>query len=83
MNKEQRKMVLENYDEKFPPTHSVPPWASRNPRNPGEFVSYRTPPNAKCPCGSGKKFKRCCSYIAPPAEAPKAADENAPEQAGQ
>jgi hypothetical protein len=83
VNNEQRKMVLERYDEKSPPTHSVPPWASHNPRNPGEFRSYRISPNAKCHCGSGKKFKRCCSYIAPPAEDPKAAEETTPEHAGQ
>ena len=81
MNEEKRKMVMEKYDEKFPPTHSVPPWASHNPTNPGEFKSYRIPTNAKCPCGSGKKFKRCCSYIAPPAEEPKAAEESPTEQA--
>jgi len=26
----------------------------------------KTPRNAKCPCGSGKKFKRCCGFNAPP-----------------
>ena len=23
-----------------------------------------TGPNAKCPCGSGKKYKKCCEYKA-------------------
>jgi transposase-like protein len=26
----------------------------------------RTPRNAACPCGSGKKYKRCCDSSAPP-----------------
>ncbi len=26
----------------------------------------QTPRNAKCPCGSGEKFKRCCGKDAPP-----------------
>ncbi len=28
--------------------------------------SHQTPRNAPCPCGSGKKFKRCCGHGAPP-----------------
>jgi uncharacterized protein YecA (UPF0149 family) len=30
-----------------------------------EMMERRPPrvlPNEKCPCGSGKKFKRCCKY---------------------
>jgi hypothetical protein len=26
----------------------------------------KTPRNSQCPCGSGKKFKRCCGFNAPP-----------------
>lgn len=25
-------------------------------------LAKRVGPNAKCPCGSGKKFKRCCEF---------------------
>jgi uncharacterized protein YecA (UPF0149 family) len=35
--------------------------APRNPGNPLEWVSgKRLGPNDKCPCGSGKKHKKCC-----------------------
>ena len=30
--------------------------------NPNERVARRTRPNKPCPCGSGKKFKRCCEF---------------------
>jgi uncharacterized protein YecA (UPF0149 family) len=26
-------------------------------------VGPKVPPNASCPCGSGKKYKRCCSAL--------------------
>jgi uncharacterized protein YecA (UPF0149 family) len=50
------------------------PAPSRQPQAPPEPATDRqepvrkrsTPPNARCPCGSGKKFKRCCSNNAPP-----------------
>ncbi|MFN7937095.1 MAG: SEC-C metal-binding domain-containing protein [Bryobacteraceae bacterium] len=34
--------------------------------NVSESTPQQTPRNAQCPCGSGKKFKRCCGHNAPP-----------------
>jgi hypothetical protein len=50
---------------------SPPPTAQRqadqqadtNEPNPGHAL---TPRNASCPCGSGRKYKRCCGLHAPP-----------------
>ena len=33
--------------------HEIPEWATRAPR-------AKVDRNAPCPCGSGKKFKKCC-----------------------
>ena len=33
--------------------HEIPEWATRAPRP-------KVDRNAPCPCGSGKKFKKCC-----------------------
>ncbi len=38
-----------------------------------ESAAPQTPRNAKCPCGSGEKFKRCCGKGAPPVLNTKAA----------
>lgn len=36
----------------------------RNPKNPIEWVSgKKVGPNGRCPCGSGKKHKKCCGGI--------------------
>jgi len=39
-------------------------------------MSAKTGRNDPCPCGSGKKFKRCCAglSLAPPPEALRCAD---------
>jgi hypothetical protein len=73
-------MVMKNYDEKSRPIHILPPWVSHNPLNPRELMSRRIPPNSKCPCGSGKKFKKCCSYMAPLVDEPKIVVEKPAEQ---
>ncbi len=33
---------------------------SKEAKEAKEVVNYRARRNAPCPCGSGKKFKRCC-----------------------
>jgi hypothetical protein len=34
-----------------------------NPMNPTQWTSEKkVRPNEKCPCGSGKKYKKCCMY---------------------
>lgn len=39
----------------------------------------KTGRNDPCPCGSGKKFKKCCALIAPPAAAvPAPVDDETP-----
>jgi len=42
--------------------HAVLRHAAPSPARPAalSLVASRTPRNAPCPCGSGKKFKRCC-----------------------
>ena len=34
----------------------------RDPRT-QKKVESETRPNAKCPCGSGKKYKHCCMWL--------------------
>ena len=29
----------------------------------GSYLGKKTPRNALCPCGSGKKYKRCCGKL--------------------
>lgn len=37
-------------------------FANINPNNPMERrATKRISPNEKCPCGSGKKYKKCCA----------------------
>ena len=65
-----RGRVLEETRERYPPIDDVveaTAWWARLEDAPGSAVSvepYRASPkvgrNAPCPCGSGKKFKKCC-----------------------
>ena len=55
------------------PKHRLLHWASMPV--PGPIDPRKVPRNARCPCGSGKKFKKCClrmlEDIAPLARAPE------------
>ncbi len=60
--------ALQKSNRKFQPAPATAP-----PEQPGEFVLQKsatkpsgTPRNAKCPCGSNQKHKRCCGKDAPP-----------------
>jgi len=46
------------------PNSPTPPDTKRTQSAP--FIIPRNPRNQPCPCGSGIKFKRCCSSTAPP-----------------
>jgi uncharacterized protein YecA (UPF0149 family) len=63
LTREQRIALLEHLDEMSGGNHAPPPWVARNPRNPRQiFSEKKAAPNEACPCGSGKKFKKCCLY---------------------
>ena len=32
-------------------------------QNPQKTITGKVPPNAPCPCGSGKKYKKCCGLL--------------------
>lgn len=49
-------------ERSFPPTPTVTsPAVSSRPHEPARNVTPRTGRNDPCPCGSGRKFKRCCA----------------------
>jgi hypothetical protein len=51
------------------PSHEPP--APRGVEPPRPAASARVGRNAACPCGSGKKFKKCCGTPAAPSAAPR------------
>jgi len=63
LTRDQKIALHEHLGEVSGADHAPPPWVARNPKNPRQiYAEQRVPPNEKCPCGSGKKFKRCCMY---------------------
>jgi preprotein translocase subunit SecA len=52
---EQRELAMANGDDGWP----APPAAASGGGAPSAGVDPRTPRNAPCPCGSGKKYKHC------------------------
>ena len=42
------------------PAKNMAPVIRKNPANKNQAVSSKIAPNAPCPCGSGKKYKKCC-----------------------
>lgn len=53
------------YDQQLTKLYRIPEQMKSTP--------HLTPRNALCPCGSGKKYKRCCGHDAPPVLTTKAA----------
>merc|ERR1712146_713751 len=51
---EQALMHMRNPDRKSRPRSRL----AQAPK-----ISVRVKPNAKCPCGSGKKYKKCCGKV--------------------
>jgi uncharacterized protein YecA (UPF0149 family) len=41
----------------------VPEPSSEIPEQNEKVIKGKIPRNAKCPCGSGKKYKHCCGSI--------------------
>lgn len=65
------KRLKESKEYKHPTSHYLNKVLKDNPRlsmffpNPKKLqyrASKSTSPNAKCSCGSGKKYKKCCQY---------------------
>jgi len=64
--------MIRRHVEMFPHMHhpdssdgleGLSEWAEDVPEHVQEGKSKETSPNAPCPCGSGKKYKRCCGRM--------------------
>ncbi len=42
------------------PVKNAKPFMAKRPVNKNQAVSSKIAPNSPCPCGSGKKYKKCC-----------------------